>query len=235
MHALNTMISQEVCSRRERPSSLENYFLTFIAPCCVNTRSRNKKDRGRTIIYWTLSEPGPLLERLQISVPSTLKNQNPGVSITGTMYHESICVPAACNESRTEDQFWLSYSHISGACRGFNCPSVLRKGKYRGQAGEAGALLVYSESMGQAARRDTSLTGVKSDWVAVANDFIQTTTNKPDLLKKVITLKGTEASLSYIQRFLYLVYSSIYVSIFYIIWMDTYNRGTRRRRGRATN
>lgn len=105
MHALNTMISQEVCSRRERPSSLENYFLTFIAPCCVNTRSRNKKDRGRTIIYWTLSEPGPLLEPLQISVPSPLKNQNPGVSITGTMYHESICVPAACNESRTEDQF----------------------------------------------------------------------------------------------------------------------------------
>ena len=36
---------------------------------------------------------------------------------------------------------------------------------------------------------------------AVANDLIQTTTNEPDFLKKVITLKGTEVSLSYVQCF----------------------------------
>ena len=39
---------------------------------------------------------------------------------------------------------------------------------------------------------------------AVTNDLIQTITNEPDFLKKVITLKGTEASLSYIQCLLYL-------------------------------
>ena len=39
---------------------------------------------------------------------------------------------------------------------------------------------------------------------------------------KVPTLKGTEASLSYIQCFLYLVSSSINVSIFHITWMDTF-------------
>ena len=33
---------------------------------------------------------------------------------------------------------------------------------------------------------------------AVANDLIQTATNEPDFLKMVITLKGTEASLSYV-------------------------------------
>ena len=35
------------------------------------------------------------------------------------------------------------------------------------------------------------------------------------------TLKGTEVSLSYVQCFLYLVSSSINVSIFHSIWMDT--------------
>ena len=39
---------------------------------------------------------------------------------------------------------------------------------------------------------------------------------------KVPTLKGTEASLSYIQCFLYLVSSSINVSIFHITWLDTF-------------
>ena len=38
---------------------------------------------------------------------------------------------------------------------------------------------------------------------------------------KVPTLKGTEASLSYVQCFLYLVSSSINVSIFHITWLDT--------------
>ena len=39
---------------------------------------------------------------------------------------------------------------------------------------------------------------------------------------KVPTLKGTEASLSYVQCFLYLVSSSINVSIFHITWLDTF-------------
>ena len=39
---------------------------------------------------------------------------------------------------------------------------------------------------------------------------------------KVPTLKGTEASLSCVQCFLYLVSSSINVSIFPIIWLDTF-------------
>ena len=39
---------------------------------------------------------------------------------------------------------------------------------------------------------------------------------------KVPTLKGTEASLSYVQRFLYLVSSSIHVSIFHSTWMDIF-------------
>ena len=39
---------------------------------------------------------------------------------------------------------------------------------------------------------------------------------------KVPTLKRTEASLSHIQCFLYLVSSSINVSIFHIIWLDTF-------------
>ena len=38
---------------------------------------------------------------------------------------------------------------------------------------------------------------------------------------KVPTLKGTEVSLSYIQCFLYLVFSSIYVSNFHIAWLNT--------------
>ena len=39
---------------------------------------------------------------------------------------------------------------------------------------------------------------------------------------KVATLKGTETSFSYVQCFLYLVSSSINVSIFYIMGMDTF-------------
>ena len=39
---------------------------------------------------------------------------------------------------------------------------------------------------------------------------------------KVPTLKATEASLSYAQCFLYLVSSSINVSIFHITWLDTF-------------
>ena len=35
-------------------------------------------------------------------------------------------------------------------------------------------------------------------------------------------LKGTEVSLSYVQCFLYLVSSSINVSIFHIAWLDTF-------------
>ena len=45
----------------------------------------------------------------------------------------------------------------------------------------------------------------KEHRAAVANDLIQTTTKEPDFLEKVITLKGTEASLSYVQCFLYLL------------------------------
>ena len=36
------------------------------------------------------------------------------------------------------------------------------------------------------------------------------------------TLKGTEASLSYVQYFLYLVFLSINASIFHITWLDTF-------------
>ena len=38
---------------------------------------------------------------------------------------------------------------------------------------------------------------------------------------KLATLKGTEASLSYVQCFFYLVSSSINISILYITWLDT--------------
>ena len=55
----------------------------------------------------------------------------------------------------------------------------------------------------------------KEHHAAVANDLIQTTANEPDFLK-VINLKGTELSLTYVQCFLYLVSSSIIVSIFHI-------------------
>ena len=36
------------------------------------------------------------------------------------------------------------------------------------------------------------------------------------------TLNGTEVSWSYVQCFLYLVFSSINVSIFHITWLDTF-------------
>ena len=39
---------------------------------------------------------------------------------------------------------------------------------------------------------------------------------------KVCTLKETEASLSYVQCFLYLISSSINVSIFHSTWLDTF-------------
>ena len=39
---------------------------------------------------------------------------------------------------------------------------------------------------------------------------------------KVPSLKETEVFLSYVQRFLYLVLSSINVCIFHIVWMDTF-------------
>ena len=39
---------------------------------------------------------------------------------------------------------------------------------------------------------------------------------------KVPTLKGSEVSLSYVQYFLYLVSSSINVSLFHITWLDTF-------------
>ena len=39
---------------------------------------------------------------------------------------------------------------------------------------------------------------------------------------KVPTLKGTEASLFYAQYFLYLVSSSVNVSVFHITWLDTF-------------
>ena len=41
---------------------------------------------------------------------------------------------------------------------------------------------------------------------------------------KVPTLKGTEASLFYVQCFLCLVFSSINVSIFHITWLDTFGQ-----------
>ena len=56
----------------------------------------------------------------------------------------------------------------------------------------------------------------------LANDLIQTATNEPDFLKETITLEGTEASLSFVQCFLYLVSSSINVSVFHITWLDTF-------------
>ena len=42
---------------------------------------------------------------------------------------------------------------------------------------------------------------------------------------KVPILKGTEASLSYVQYFLYFVSSSINVSIFHSMWLDTFWTG----------
>ena len=43
----------------------------------------------------------------------------------------------------------------------------------------------------------------KEHRAAVADDLIQTVTDEPDFLKTVISLKGTEASLTYVQCFLY--------------------------------
>ena len=62
----------------------------------------------------------------------------------------------------------------------------------------------------------------KEHRAAFANDLIQTATNEPGFLKEVITLMGTEVSLSYAQCFLYLVSSSINVSIFHSTWLDTH-------------
>ena len=45
----------------------------------------------------------------------------------------------------------------------------------------------------------------KEHHTAVANDLMQTATNEPDFLKKVMTLKRTEGSFSYEQYFLYLL------------------------------
>ena len=56
----------------------------------------------------------------------------------------------------------------------------------------------------------------KEHHVAVANDLIQIVTNEPDFFKKVINLKGTEMSLSYVKCFLYLISFSKKVSIFHI-------------------
>ena len=74
----------------------------------------------------------------------------------------------------------------------------------------------------------------KEHRAASANDLIQTATNEPDFLKKIVTLKGAEASLSYVQCFLYFasctlffvscffVTSSINVSIFLSTWLITF-------------
>ena len=61
----------------------------------------------------------------------------------------------------------------------------------------------------------------KEHRAAVANDLIQTSTNEPDFFKTVIPSKGTEALLSCV-CFLYLVSPLINVSIFHIVWMDTF-------------
>ena len=45
----------------------------------------------------------------------------------------------------------------------------------------------------------------KEHGAAVAIDLIPTATNEPDFLKKVITLKGTDVSLSFVQCFLYIL------------------------------
>ena len=65
----------------------------------------------------------------------------------------------------------------------------------------------------------------KEHRAAVANDLIQIITNGPDFLKKIITgdelsvpaLKRAKASLCYVQCFLYLISSSINISIFYSV------------------
>ena len=62
----------------------------------------------------------------------------------------------------------------------------------------------------------------KEHRAAVADDLIQTATNEPDFLQRVITLKGTVVSLSRVQPFLYLVCSLINVSIFPSVWLGTF-------------
>ena len=62
----------------------------------------------------------------------------------------------------------------------------------------------------------------KEHRAAVADDLIQTATNEPDFLQRVITLKGTEMLLSCIQQFLYLVSSTINVFIFHITRLNTF-------------
>ena len=62
----------------------------------------------------------------------------------------------------------------------------------------------------------------KEHQVSIADDLIQTTTNKPNVGPKVHTLKGTGVSLSYVQCFLYLVSSSKKVSVFHSMWLDTF-------------
>ena len=47
------------------------------------------------------------------------------------------------------------------------------------------------------------LSGQKEHHAAIS-DLIQTATNEPDFLKELITLKGTEASMSYVQCFMIL-------------------------------
>ena len=54
----------------------------------------------------------------------------------------------------------------------------------------------------------------KGHRAAATTALIQTATNEPDFPKKVITLKGSEASLSCVQCFFYLVSFSVNVSIF---------------------
>ena len=54
----------------------------------------------------------------------------------------------------------------------------------------------------------------KEHCAALANDLNQTTSNEQDFFK-VITLKGTEVSLSYVQCFFYPVSSAVNVSTFH--------------------
>ena len=66
------------------------------------------------------------------------------------------------------------------------------------------------------------LPGQKDHAATVASDMIRAATSEPGLLKKIITLNGTEVSLSSIPCFLYLVSSTINASIFHSTWMDTF-------------
>ena len=55
---------------------------------------------------------------------------------------------------------------------------------------------------------------------AFAYDLIQTTIKEPD--EMVTALKATEVSLSHVPCFLYLLSSSINVSIFHNTWLNTF-------------